>query len=58
MSDEAVLTWAGKPFVVSDGTATHRDTRIRPHGTGRILMQEKIVLGRAGQTGGDRPRDC
>ncbi|WP_327334742.1 urease accessory protein UreD [Streptomyces anulatus] len=53
VGDEALLTWAGKPFVVSDGIATHRDTRIRLHGTGRILMQEKIVLGRAGQTGGD-----
>ncbi|MFE7622472.1 urease accessory protein UreD [Streptomyces sp. NPDC057509] len=53
VGDGAVLTWAGKPFVVSDGIATHRDTRIRLHGTGRILMQEKIVLGRAGQTGGD-----
>ncbi|MDX5575374.1 urease accessory protein UreD [Streptomyces sp. ID01-9D] len=53
VGDEALLTWAGKPFVVSDGIATHRNTRIRLHGTGRILMQEKIVLGRAGQTGGD-----
>ncbi|MFF3787938.1 urease accessory protein UreD [Streptomyces sp. NPDC001933] len=53
VGDGAVLTWAGKPFVVSDGIATHRDTRIRLHGTGRILIQEKIVLGRAGQTGGD-----
>ncbi|MFH9266763.1 urease accessory protein UreD [Streptomyces sp. NPDC017546] len=53
VGDEGLLTWAGKPFVVSDGIATHRDTRIRLHGTGRILMQEKIVLGRAGQTGGD-----
>lgn len=53
VGDEAVLTWAGKPFVVSDGITTHRDTRIRLHGTGRALMQEKIVLGRAGQTGGN-----
>ncbi|MFD7069994.1 urease accessory protein UreD [Streptomyces sp. NPDC059913] len=53
VGDGAVLTWAGKPFVVSDGIATHRDARIRLHGTGRVLMQEKIVLGRAGQTGGD-----
>ncbi|MGW2591789.1 urease accessory protein UreD [Streptomyces sp. NPDC001515] len=53
VGDGAVLTWAGKPFVVSDGITTRRDTRIRLHGTGRILMQEKIVLGRAGQTGGD-----
>ncbi|MFF2008567.1 urease accessory protein UreD [Streptomyces sp. NPDC058195] len=53
VGDEAVLTWAGKPFVVSDGIATHRDTRIRLHGSARVLMQEKIVLGRAGQTGGD-----
>ncbi|MCX4444832.1 urease accessory protein UreD [Streptomyces sp. NBC_01789] len=53
VGDGAVLTWAGKPFVVSDEIATHRSTRIRLHGTGKVLMQEKVVLGRAGQTGGD-----
>ncbi|MFF9570116.1 urease accessory protein UreD [Streptomyces sp. NPDC014685] len=53
VGDGAVLTWAGKPFVVSDEIATHRGTRIRLHGTGKVLMQEKIVLGRAGQMGGD-----
>ncbi|GAA2671624.1 urease accessory protein UreD [Streptomyces aculeolatus] len=53
VGDGAVLTWEGKPFVVSDGTAVHRGTRLRLHGTGRALMQEKVVLGRAGQSGGD-----
>ncbi len=53
VGDGAILTWAGKPFVVSDEIATHRRTRIRLHGTGRALMQEKVVLGRAGQLGGD-----
>lgn len=49
----AALSWGALPFVVSDNAATHRDTRIRLHGTGRALLQEKIVLGRAGQLGGD-----
>ncbi|MFD7368892.1 urease accessory protein UreD [Nocardiopsis alba] len=53
VGDGGVLTWAGMPFVVSDGSTTHRDTRIRLHGGGRVLMQEKVVLGRAGQAGGD-----
>ncbi|MGW0886227.1 urease accessory protein UreD [Streptomyces sp. NPDC002671] len=53
VGDGGVLTWAGKPFVISDEIATHRGTHIRLHGTGKALMQEKIVLGRAGQTGGD-----
>ncbi|AXQ54231.1 urease accessory protein UreD [Streptomyces albidoflavus] len=53
VGDGAVLTWAGRPFVVSDQIATHRRTRVRLHGTGRALMQEKVVLGRAGQAGGD-----
>ncbi|MFF7801138.1 urease accessory protein UreD [Streptomyces olivaceus] len=53
VGDGAVLTWAGKPFVVSDAITTHRRTDVRLHGTGRILMQEKVVLGRAGQLGGD-----
>ncbi|MFB7552948.1 urease accessory protein UreD [Streptomyces sp. NPDC056154] len=53
VGDGAVLTWAGMPFVVSDEIATHRSTHIRLHGTGKALMQEKLVLGRAGQTGGD-----
>ncbi|QFR92104.1 urease accessory protein UreD [Streptomyces tsukubensis] len=53
VGDGAVLTWAGKPFVVSDEIATHRATHIRLHGTAKALIQEKLVLGRAGQTGGD-----
>nr|WSS59789.1 urease accessory protein UreD [Streptomyces sp. NBC_01177] len=53
VGDGGVLTWAGMPFVVSDEIATHRGTHIRLHGTGKVLMQEKLVLGRAGQTGGD-----
>ncbi|MFE7409745.1 urease accessory protein UreD [Streptomyces laurentii] len=53
VGDGAVLTWAGKPFVVSDEIATHRRTRIRLRGTGKVLVQEKVVLGRAGQSGGD-----
>ncbi|MFD7919787.1 urease accessory protein UreD [Streptomyces sp. NPDC059740] len=53
VGDGAVLTWAGMPFVVSDEVATHRGTRIRLRGTGKALMQEKVVLGRAGQAGGD-----
>ena len=53
VGDGGVLTWAGMPFVVSDEITTHRGTHIRLHGTGKVLMQEKVVLGRAGQTGGD-----
>lgn len=53
VGDGGVLTWAGMPFVVSDEIASHRGTHLRLHGTGKVLMQEKVVLGRAGQTGGD-----
>lgn len=53
VGDEGVLTWAGMPFVVSDEIASHRGTHLRLRGTGKVLTQEKIVLGRAGQTGGD-----
>nr|WP_239074817.1 urease accessory protein UreD [Streptomyces sp. SID10853] len=53
VGDGGVLTWAGMPFVVSDEIATHRGAHIRLHGTGKVLTQEKFVLGRAGQTGGD-----
>ncbi|GGT44290.1 hypothetical protein GCM10010271_55310 [Streptomyces kurssanovii] len=53
VGDGGVLTWAGMPFVVSDEIATHRGTHLRLHGTGKVLMQEKVVLGRAGQAGGD-----
>lgn len=49
----AVLSWSSPPFVVSDSATTRRSTRVRLHGTGRALLQEKIVLGRAGQLGGD-----
>jgi len=53
VGDGAALSWSTPPFVVSDDATTHRGTRIRLHGTGRALLQDKIVLGRAGQLGGD-----
>ncbi|WP_424185831.1 urease accessory protein UreD [Actinokineospora sp. G85] len=53
VGDGAALSWGSLPFVVSDNATTHRGTRIRLHGTGRALLQEKIVLGRAGQLGGN-----
>ncbi|WP_285500734.1 urease accessory protein UreD [Actinokineospora sp. NBRC 105648] len=53
VGDGAALSWGSLPFVVSDNATTHRGTRLRLHGTGRALLQEKIVLGRAGQFGGD-----
>ena len=53
VGDGAALSWGTLPFVVSDNATTHRGTRVCLHGTGRALLQEKIVLGRAGQLGGD-----
>ena len=56
VGDGAVLTWAGMPFVVSDEIASHRGTHLRLHGTGKVLMQEKIVLGAPVRRAGICPR--
>ena len=49
----ATLTWGALPFVVSDGARTHRRTRAQLGEGARALLRETLVLGRAGQAGGD-----
>ncbi|MFI2753609.1 urease accessory protein UreD [Cellulomonas sp. P22] len=49
----ATLTWGALPFVVSDGARTHRRTEVHLGEGARAVLRETLVLGRAGQVGGD-----
>ena len=52
MADGACLTYAGQPFVVSDGADVTRAVRIDLAGAARLRLRETLVLGRDGQVGG------
>jgi len=52
LADGAELTYAGQPFVVSDGADVTRTLRLDLAGTARLRLRETLVLGRKGQTGG------
>lgn len=49
----AVLVWAGEPLVVCDGAGVERSLDVRVADTGRLLLRDRVVLGRAGQVGGE-----
>lgn len=46
------LTWAGLPFVVSNGAAVVRSTDLRLGLGATALLRETLVLGRSGERGG------
>jgi urease accessory protein len=48
----AGLTYAGQPFVVSDGADVTRTLRLDLAGSARLRLRETLVLGRDGQDGG------
>lgn len=50
--DGAVLTWAGEPLVVADGSAVTRHLRADVAEGGRLLLRDRVALGRSGQDGG------
>jgi urease accessory protein len=52
LADGAALTYAGQPFVVSDGADVTRTLRLDLAGSARLRLRETLVLGRTGQTGG------
>lgn len=52
LADGAYLTYAGQPFVVSDGADVTRTLRLDLAGSARLRLRETLVLGRDGQTGG------
>lgn len=52
VADGACLTYAGQPFVVSDGADVARTLRVEVAGSARLRLRETLVLGRDGQTGG------
>lgn len=49
---DAVLVWAGLPFVVADGADVLRITHVELAAGARAVLRETLVLGRTGQAGG------
>jgi urease accessory protein len=52
LADGAHLTYAGQPFVVSDGADVTRVLRVNLASAARLRLRETLVLGRDGQAGG------
>ncbi len=52
VADGACLTYAGQPFVVSDGADVDRTLSLDLAASGRLRLRETLVLGRDGQIGG------
>jgi len=52
LADGSHLTYAGQPFVVSDGADVTRVLRVDLAGSARLRLRETLVLGRDGQVGG------
>jgi urease accessory protein len=50
--DGATLAWAGEPLVVADGSAVTRHLRADVAEGGRLLLRDRVSLGRSGQGGG------
>jgi urease accessory protein len=53
VADGGRLVWLSQPLVVADGARATRTTNAELHGSGRLLIGETVVLGRAGETGGE-----
>ena len=52
VADDACLSYAGQPFVVSDGADVTRTLSLDLGGSARVRLRETLVLGRDGQAGG------
>lgn len=48
----ATLTWAGEPLVVADGSSVTRHLHAEVSEGGRLLLRDRVALGRSGQDGG------
>jgi urease accessory protein len=48
----ATLTWAGEPLVVADGSSVTRHLHADVAEGGRLLLRDRVALGRSGQDGG------
>ncbi|WP_406829602.1 urease accessory protein UreD [Pedococcus sp. KACC 23699] len=49
----AVLVWSGEPLVVCDGAQVVRTLDVEVADAGRLLLRDRVALGRTGQAGGD-----
>jgi urease accessory protein len=52
LAEDAVLLWAGEPFVVAQGANVRRQTTIEMADRATACLREILVLGRVGETGG------
>lgn len=52
MDQAATLVWEAEPLVVSDGADVARITRIEVAEGARLLLRDRVVLGRHGENGG------
>lgn len=52
VADGACLSYAGQPFVVSDGADVTRTLDLDLARSARLRLRETLILGRDGQTGG------
>lgn len=48
----ATLCWSGEPLVVTDGAQVARTLTVDVADGGRLLLRDRVALGRAGQDGG------
>lgn len=53
LEEGAKLTWLGLPFVVSTGASVARSTHAQIAEGARLVLRERVVLGRSGERGGD-----
>lgn len=52
VEDDASVSWAAKPFIVAAGADVSRNLVLRLGRNASALIQETVVLGRAGESGG------
>lgn len=52
LANDAALTWAGEPFIVSGGADVDRRTRVVVDRGARLALREVLVLGRFGEAPG------
>lgn len=53
LADDAVLTWAGEPFVLAAGARVRRSTDVTLGAGARLAVRETLVLGRHNERIGD-----
>lgn len=53
VAENGTLVWAAEPLVLAEGARVERSLRASVAEHGRLLVRDQLVLGRAGERGGD-----